>query len=495
LLTAPGFRNMRSLGLAIAVLALAPSAATAAVIEFDDRSSPEDEEQTFAIIVRAAPGETNAITVRRVPGGIVVEDAGAPLTGECSPQAGGRFCAGFFAGVDVLLGDGNDALVDDVHGAVQGDAGDDDIRVSDGYFQLVGGLGADRLDASAAAGASVSYFDHAEGVTVRLNGIADDGATGEGDNVLGPITGMAGGSGNDLLEAGLVSSTLFGGAGNDTLVGGPQHDYLSGQDGDDDLHGGEGIDRLLGSGGADIFSGGGSLDQVSYDTIAPLQLSIGDGANDGAAGEGDDIRDDVEWVIGGNGDDLIVGNANANRLEGSGGQDMLRGGAGPDHLIGWGDGDELDPGAGADMVESRLRRRGLDRALLADGEADRLDCRSKAMFIEADPFDLLATCAPQVPVRRRGALASGRRVTLVARCPMDSSVACRGRAWVHLRDGRRVSGNVRFGPIEPGERARVRVLVRGRLPGRGCAFATTRTRRTDELRSATVTRSALGCSG
>src|SRR3954449_13046108 len=98
---------MRPLALALLILAAGASPASAAVIEFDDRSSPEDNEQTFAIVVRAVPGETNDMTVRSVPGGILIEDAGAPLSGVCTPQGGGRFCEGFFAGVEVYLGDGD----------------------------------------------------------------------------------------------------------------------------------------------------------------------------------------------------------------------------------------------------------------------------------------------------------------------------------------------------------------------------------------------------
>jgi hypothetical protein len=152
---------MRTLGLALLLVASTPSPAGAAVIEFDDRSSPEDNEPTIAIVVRAAPGETNAMTVTRSAGGIMIEDSGAPLMGECQPSGSGRFCPGTnFAAVDVFLGDGNDTLEHHFYGAVEGGAGDDDIRVRNGIFSLVGGAGADRLDATAASEASVSYLDH-----------------------------------------------------------------------------------------------------------------------------------------------------------------------------------------------------------------------------------------------------------------------------------------------------------------------------------------------
>jgi hemolysin type calcium-binding protein len=486
---------MRSFALALLIVAASASPASAAVISFDDRSAPEDNDPTFAIVVRAAPGETNSMTLRAVPGGILIEDTGAPLTGECAPQGAGRFCEGYFAGADVYLGDGDDTLDDRVFGVAQGEGGDDDIRVSNGFFTMIGGPGADRLDATNADGAGVTYLDRTDGVTVRLNGLADDGSAGEGDNVLGTITGITGSRGNDFLEAGASAISIYGAEGDDTIVGGPMNDYLSGLDGDDDISGGEGDDSMLGGAGADVFTGGGGFDGVGYDTGAPLRLTIGDGANDGAAGEGDDIRADVEGVSGGGGDDLIVGDDAANSLSGGFGHDVLRGEGGADLLLGWGDGDVLDAGPGEDTVRSRLRRHGLDRALLTDGEADTLDCVGRAMFIEADADDALRSCAPAPTVRARGRLRRHRRLTLVLRCPEDTAVACRGRVWLELRSGRRVSPRVRFGPLEADERGRVRVLLRGRMRGRRCVDAKIATRRDDGLVTRTVVRSRVACLG
>jgi RTX calcium-binding nonapeptide repeat (4 copies) len=491
---------MRSLGLALLILAFSASGADAAVIEFDDRSSPEDNEPTIAIVVRAAPGETNAITVTRSAGGIMIEDIGAPLTGECQPSGSGRFCAGAnFGVVDVFLGDGNDSLDHGFFGAVEGGAGDDDIRVTNGIFSLVGGAGADRLDATAATEASVSYFDHTDGVSVRVNGLADDGVPGEGDNVMGAITSIGGGHGNDYLESGPVTGSLFGADGNDILVGNADRNYLTGGPGDDQLLAGDGSDSLVGDAGADILSGGGGLDEVTYGGVVPLRLSIGNGPNDGAAGEGDDIRDDVEAIGGGQGDDVLIGDSDGNRLIGYGGRDVLRGGDGADEVIGWGEGDELDGGAGPDRVSTRPRRLGgIDRALLVDGEADRLDCGGAAPFIDADAGDRLTACAPTPVVHARGRMRRGRRVTLFVRCARDAAVPCLGRLWIHLQgtrrdpqSGRRLSRVIRFGPIEAGERRRLRVLIRGRVPRKGYVYASAITRRNDGLATRTVTRNVI----
>jgi len=422
----------------------------------------------------------------------VIGDTGAPLTGRCRvARSGGRFCRGEFDGVDVLLGDGDDRLEHSTAGGgVEGGPGDDDIRVTAAIYRLTGGPGADRLDATGALTATVSYDDHTEGVTVRLDGLADDGAAGEGDNVLGAVTGLTGGSGADRLEAGLTSSGLFGGDGKDSLVGSPERDTLSGGDGDDELLAGDGDDFLIGAGGADLLSGGAGLDEVSYNGAdAPLRLSIGGGADDGAAGEGDDIRDDVESLTGGDGDDLLIGNDGANRLNGYFGRDVLRGRGGPDELFGWGDGDELDAGAGRDRVEAGAR----DRPLLADGEVDRLNCRSRAPAIDADVFDRLRACGPPVDVRRLGRVRAGRPLPLLAICPSDSAVPCRGRLWLSLLSGRRVSRIVRFGPIEPGRRTRTSIGVRA-VPRAGrCLYATAVARRGGRPESRTTTRSVLVC--
>jgi hypothetical protein len=487
---------MRPLGLALLVLALSASPASAAVIEIEEHFCGCDpssgDEDTRSILVTAQPSEDNMVTVEKRPRGILVRDDGAPLTGECRPanSGGGRFCRGAFDGVDVSLGDGDDSLTSAMGGTVYGGPGDDQIH-SGGHFSLLGGgPGADLLDATGSEGAAVSYADHTDGVTIRLNGVPDDGSPGEGDNVLGPVTGMAGGDGDDRLEAGPVASALTGAGGNDILVGSPVGDTITGGDGDDTLTGEAGNDHLVGGGGADDLSGGEGADEAGYSgTTAPLRLTIGDGANDGAEGEGDDIREDIEALAGGSGNDVLIGDADANRLIAYGGQDVLRGGAGPDELIGWDDGDELDAGPGPDRVRAGWR----DRPLLKDGEADHLDCRRRAPAIEADPFDLLSRCAPSVIVRRGSRVRSGRAATLVVRCPRESAVPCRGRLWLNVFRGRRVSPKLPFGPLGPGQRVRLRTrIARGIRPGL-CLLATARTRRDDRLHSVTVSKSALGC--
>jgi hypothetical protein len=179
---------------------------------------------------------------------------------------------------------------------------------------------------------------------------------------------------------------------------------------------------------------------------------------------------------------------------------VLRGGGGGDELRGWGDGDELDGGAGRDVVSTVARRlvRTPDRALLRDGEVDELACAGSGVFAEADADDELEECAPAVVIHRRGQIRPHRWLTLFVRCPVATAVPCRGRVWVHLQgrrrpveDGRRLSRAVRFGPIRAGERTRLRVLIRGRVPRGAYVYATAVTRRNDGLNTRTITANVL----
>lgn len=122
---------------------------------------------------------------------------------------------------------------------------------------------------------------------------------------------------------------LDGGAGND-------REYSF--DGND-------IFRQLGSApnGADVLSGGDGEDAAKYEhRRGGVSISLDGVANDGAAGEGDNVAPDVEKVFGGKGDDTIVGDAKRNFVYGLAGDDII------DVQDGIGK-DVVDGGPGTDM--------------------------------------------------------------------------------------------------------------------------------------------------
>ena len=171
--------------------------------------------------------------------------------------------------------------------------------------------------------------------------------------------------GNDSLKvaAGVaVDATVDGGAGHDTLRGGA---------GDDTLLGGDGNDVLDGRGGADLCRGGAGTDTADYTARRrAVRVGIGTAADDGEAGEGDNVWNDVENVWGGRGNDTLRGSSANNRLVGGGGNDVLVGRGGRDTLLG---------GAGNDQLFARD----------AEREPDTLDGGDGIDQSQADAVDVL----------------------------------------------------------------------------------------------------------
>ncbi len=86
------------------------------------------------------------------------------------------------------------------------------------------------------------------------------------------------------------------------------------------LTGGAGLDRLNGGGGADDMSGGTDpadsrvIRSTTQRARRNLSIDLDDVADDGEAGEGDNVHGDVETVTGGSGNNVIAGNAGHNVL-------------------------------------------------------------------------------------------------------------------------------------------------------------------------------------
>lgn len=259
---------------------------------------------------------------------------------------------------------------------LQGGPGDDDLEGSDGADTLVGDAGSDSLeggndadDVSGGVGNDfVNFGDHSGAVTVTINNNPDDGTGAEGDNVHTDVENLLGGPNNDTLTGDADPNQIQGRGGNDTVngIGGDDDLYgdfqfNSGTFGNDTISGGNGEDSLFGGGGGDDMTGGNDFDFADYQPFAgaatSLTITIDNVANDGAAAEGDNVRDSVEGVVGGLGNDTITGNSGINTLIGSGGSDEIHGAGGNDLLMGdrccSSFADVLDGGVGIDTVTYR----------------------------------------------------------------------------------------------------------------------------------------------
>lgn len=229
---------------------------------------------------------------------------------------------------------------------------------------------------------TLTYAARSLGVTVTMgDGVANDGgtivdewgqSTSEGDNILDDIETLVGTNANDVLSGAksTVALTIRGSAGNDLLIGGPLGDTVFGAEGDDTILGGAGVNALNGEAGDDWFrdvsdeelgpgrdtyNGGVGIDTVDYSARSEdLIINLNGSGDDGAAGEGDNVKADVENAIGGFGHDRITGSGVSNVLAGGPGPDRVDGGLGNDTLDEGGclnGNDTLLGGGGVDWVD------------------------------------------------------------------------------------------------------------------------------------------------
>jgi uncharacterized delta-60 repeat protein len=265
-----------------------------------------------------------------------------------------------------------------------GGNGDDYMDGGRGGDWYLGGLGTDTVD----------YSSRTASVRVNAGDIRDDddGEEGERDRLQSGIERILGGSGNDVLTSSDFDqpNALFGNGGNDVLDGGTGQDSLFGGAGDDRLEAGEIPDRFGPRYSADFFSGGSGRDLIDYsERPHAVAVSLDNVANDGTIdwgvpGEGDNVGDDIEGVLGTNFDDVLVGSARSDMLSGGGGNDTIRGLGGSDLLfdvagndtLSGGDGDDtladpqgtntLDGGPGNDAINSERENPGADVVLQAE---------------------------------------------------------------------------------------------------------------------------------
>jgi Ca2+-binding RTX toxin-like protein len=121
-------------------------------------------------------------------------------------------------------------------------------------------------------------------------------------------------------------------------------------------------------------------------------------ANDGVAGEGDNVLPDVEDVFGSNFNDVLIGSRRANEFDGGNGNDRIKGMAGADGLIGGRGADNLLGGKGADTFDGGAAP---DRIVSRDGRADEVECGSSFDRVKGDSADRFSGDCDKISVSRR----------------------------------------------------------------------------------------------
>jgi Ca2+-binding RTX toxin-like protein len=482
--------HLRSAGLAVTTLSgalfvVAPAAALAgtSTLSYSGNASSgtltltgDSNAHAYTVTYATSAGTTISVAFSDADGTITSPGA------ICSPTSGTVTCTADathrISNVVVNGGSGSDALSTAGNPIGQpltfnGNGGADTLHAGPESDTFNGGAGTD----------TATYGDFPGPVNVSADGVANDGASGEADDVGADVEEIDGSAQADTLTATSTPSDdasavkLVGNGGGDTLNAGSFGTDLEGDGGDDTLVGGTGDDRLDEQGlaglGADDMHGGRGFDQVSYvghrnsaSALVAVNVSLDGIANDGYAGEGDNVHKDIESIEGTNLDDALTGGAAFDQLEGFGGSDTLDGGAGTDILIG----DE-----GNDTFHAR------------DSHLDVLECGAGLDTATTDYIDQVFGCETnsipppetkitkverrvqvkskhvraRVPVRFRSDEADS-----TFRCKLDAGpyVSCLSPDILHLKKGVhtfKVRAKNANGDVDPSPaRATIRVTVR-----------------------------------
>jgi hemolysin type calcium-binding protein len=351
--------------------------------------------------------------------------------------------------------------------------------------------------------AAIVVFGNGGNDTITMTLIADG---------LPPLHGEAyGGAGDDTLKSPpdtrdvpQPETYIDGEAGNDTIVSGNGQDELHGGDGNDTMQAFEGPDVVRGEGGddsvsagkeepdanaADVVDGGPGFDQIP-DVDADynrgfdddVSVTVDGQANDGEAGEGDNVIA-VEklrivasraTLVGSDAADDVFVEAYASTIRGLGGNDRLiaydgsdtiEGGAGDDFLEGGFGNDVLDGGAGVDQFRGDRTERdvfavGNDQIRARDGVTEQVNCGIGTDIAQVDASDVVdASCEsvdrglgppgkPKVLGKLSIKAILSKGLAIKVSCPAACSVTA------ELRVDKRTARTLRLG--------RSRVLARGK---------------------------------
>jgi Ca2+-binding RTX toxin-like protein len=253
-------------------------------------------------------------------------DATTPQYGRYDLGPGNDFAEGY-GSESVQGGPGNDELSgltgDDV---LDGGDGNDKLSGADGADVLRGGAGDDSFSTDPMENRSPDVVDGGPGrdsitdwmrgdpateqlVTVTLDGVADDGFPGEGDNVTNMEVVESYGSlrfvgtdGDDIASASEVGNRA-------DLTGKGGNDQLKGTDSDDAIDGGAGNDTITAGFGNDTITGGPGQDKIVADRDGRCNEMHCDLSPGSASDTIDAVDGEVDNITCGPGQDTVKADA------------------------------------------------------------------------------------------------------------------------------------------------------------------------------------------
>jgi hypothetical protein len=460
----------------LASLTLAHDAgATTARVDVPD-ATPEARN---TLVVAAAGGEENRIAIDfdRSADEWIVRDDGAPLTAGtgCTPQDDGsvrchvissddsRFAALARVHAVVDAGDGNDridAVLSHNTMTLKGGPGDDQIATAPDpsatwslYLPdrltfsdsgpswswnsptLDGGPGADVID-NRVRSVAISYIGRLRGVNVSLDGIANDGEPGEGDNLLGDYVGVEGTNFDDTIKVTRGGSYIEGAGGFDAIEGSDGPDVINTGSGGGIVRAGDGDDKVTLDALRGDFSGGNGSDVIAPRSswratgqphfLISLDRLSNDGYVLGGLSTQANVHPDFENVSAGFGD--LYGGPAGETLSGG----NVSGGAGDDFVNAASAG---TGGPGRDIILA-------NRAVFArDGEVDSTACGLDwPVVLDLDPIDNAPGCTPLPKLASTPSRRPDRRGYFAVRvtCAGPAQSACLGKIRLRSFDRTRV---------------------------------------------------------
>ena len=226
---------------------------------------------------------------------------------------------------------------------------------------------------------------------------------------------VAGGTGSTTVNAGPGQQTVFGGTSDDVLNGGEGNDFM--QDGADEF--GPSL-----TGGNDVIDGGPGEDTAEYFRLdTPVNVSLDGVANDGIAGEADNVI--AENVRTGNGNDVITGDAGRNSFFAGDGSDLVNGLGGNDTLVAGNSQGGLAPRRGIGGFEG-------DDTVIGGTGRDELFCGTGFDVGIRDPLDRVSPDCERIGASVAGdtATVGGKKknkLKVALTCPESEGAPCTGK--------------------------------------------------------------------
>ena len=272
---------------------------------------------------------------------------------------------------------------------LKGGPGNDTLGGGGANDVLDGGAGADLIKGGN-GNDTVDYSMRTKPLQLGLGSIADDGETGEHDNLSTDLETILGGSAGDGITTRDGNQRIVGGGGNDLIDTGNGNDTVDAGAGEDTIYSQAGNDSILGGAGNDFIDAGAGTDFVDAQADGGIVFNAENTAGDdwrialGADGilriTGTDRSEIITAHIGGDaiirvnfhtsyavksfsaasvvgvvlhgngGDDALATNAPRTTITGGDGNDSINAGNGPDSIDGGAGNDDITTENGNDTV-------------------------------------------------------------------------------------------------------------------------------------------------